>query len=546
MGARRKSVISKSWLQERREILHKIKDQVRLYLGDEGIDISQYADAYKQDLARAWHSSDWSAVFVALQQVQVVFGGDFHPFAQAQRTHLRILRKIAPDRPIILALECLFYEDQIFVDQFQQGTIDEKTFLKKVQWGDRWGFPWAHYKPLFDFAKTRGISLLAINQPVDERTGVTLQARDEFAAKILADHAKNNPETLYYVVYGDLHVASSHLPRHFRRFAKARPASESATLFLNSESIYFQLAEKNQENQVEVVQFNEREFCILSSPPWVKWHSYLMYLEENFDVDLEWEDEDHDSWEFQIDHTDHVSDMVKMISTAIGVQTDANAVEVYSLRDPQALVVIKKILKNEEFGLAHSLIQSDRSFLIPQRGFFYLSKATVNHAATLAGQYIHSVLCGREKVMWNFPEDFVRFIWIEAMAFMLSKFVNPKRKAQSMADLKKQLEAFNQEDRGREPLLLALDQKMLELLSVYAGQLKDQAFRPSDKSSYALAAKFIGEILGDRYFVLYEKQILDIDSIRALLREDLKSPDFTNFYYDQLKKLDQLEIEGRQ
>jgi len=129
------------------------------------------------------------------------------------------------------------------------------------------------------------------------------------------------------------------------------------------------------------------------------------------------------------------------------------------------------------------------------------------------------------------------------MAFMLSKFVNPKRKAQTMEDLKKQLEAFDKEDRGREPLLLALDQKMLELLSVYAQRGREKAFVPREKSSYAHASKFIGEILGERYFVLYEKQILDIDKIRGLLHQDLRDKSFEDFYYQQLKSLDKLELE---
>lgn len=553
MGARRNSVISKSWLQERREILQKIKDQVRLYLGPETSDITLYASAYKKDLTRPWQASDWPELFVALEQVQVVFGGDFHPFAQAQRAHLRILRKLVVDRPLLLALECLYEEDQDLVEAFMQGRLSEDQFLQKTQWNQRWGFPWAHYKPIFDFAKKHNVKLLALNQPVDERTGTTLHARDDLAAKLIAQHIEPQSHQLIYVIYGDLHVASAHLPRALKKHLPPQSQVESATLYLNSETLYFQLAEQKREHQVEVLRFDQRHFCLLTSPPWVKWHSYLMYLEENFDVDLEFDDEDdeddfwdEDEWEFQIDHTDHVSDLVKMISSAIAVQVDSNAIEVYSMQDPQARVVIKKILSDQDYQLAHSLIQNDRCFFIPKFGFFYLSKATVNHAATLAGQYIHGLLCGRQKLMWQFPEDFVRFIWIEAMGFMLSKFVNPKRKAQTMADLKKQLEAFDKKDRGREPLLLALDQKMLELLSVYKGELKEQAYTPREKSSYALAAKFIGEILGERYFILYEKQILGIDSIRELLKQNLEGREFIQFYYQQLKRLDRLELEGSQ
>lgn len=95
MGARRNSVISKAWLQERKDILQKIKDQVRLYLGDESPDIQTYGHSYKTDLSGPWSRSNWQDVFVAIEQVSLVFGGDFHPFVQAQRSHLRILRKLA-------------------------------------------------------------------------------------------------------------------------------------------------------------------------------------------------------------------------------------------------------------------------------------------------------------------------------------------------------------------------------------------------------------------------------------------------------------------
>ncbi len=548
MGARRNSLISKSWLQERKEILKKIKDQVRLYLGAESSDIARYGAAYKKDLSRPWKPSDWSEVFVAIEQSTVVFGGDFHPFAQAQRAHLRILRKLVQERPVVLALECVFQSDQPYVDQFLKGEIEEKVFLDKVQWNALWGFPWKHYRPLFEFAKKHKVPVIALNVEVDERTGQTLISRDQLAADTLKAAIESDPDALFYVLYGDLHIASDHLPRILNEHFKHSQTVETTSIYLNSETIYFELAEKKLESQVEVVRFNDREFCVLSSPPWVKWHSYLMFLEENFDVGLEFEDEDDeddfDEWELQVDHTDHVSDLIKMIKAAIEVEADPNAIEVYSMDDPQADVGARNSLTPEEHEMAKSMIQGDRSFYIPKSGYMYLSKATVNHAATLAGQYIHAVLSGRNKMGWDFPKDFIASIWIEAMSFLLSKFVNPKRKAQTMTDLKKQLEAFDKEDRGREPLLLALDQKMIELLTIYAKQERAKVYLPREKSSYAFAAKFIGEILGDRYFVLYEKQILDIDNIRDLLRQDLFVKDFESFYFQQLRSLDNLELKG--
>ena len=547
MGARRTPVNSKAWLNECQEILENTKGQVRLYLGEEPPDIKNYAQAYKKDLLRPWKISSWDKLFVCMQQVQVIFGGDFHPFAQAQRTHLRLLRKIIHDRSVILAVECLSAADQPILDQFLKGDISEESFLEKVQWERKWGFPWAHYKPLFDFAIKNGMSVVGLNTDLDELSGAGLTHRDQRAAEKLKQIINNHPEDLVYVLYGDLHIAQDHLPSELSKLVS--PQIETASFYLNSEKIYFELAEKSQENSVEVVEFNDREFCLLSSPPWVKWHSYLMYLEENFDVDLDWddeEDEDDDGmWEFRMDHTDHVSGLVRMIAAAMNEEVKSDDIEVYSLNDPQALVSVEKSLSAVDYAIAHTLVRNDRSFYIPSQGFFYLSKSTVNHAATLAGQYIHAKISNRKSMLWNFPEDFKKVIWVEAMSFLLSKFVNPKRKSQSMADLKKQLEAFDKEDHGREPLLLALDQKMIELLAMYSDTPAKQTYAPREKSSYILAARFIGEILGDRYFVLYQKQILGIDNIRAFLQKSLDEPHFNEFYLAQLKSLDALEMEGK-
>lgn len=543
MGARRNSSESRSWLLERKDILEKIKDQVRLYLGEESKDLRLYAGSYKRDIMRDWTASDLQSVYSCLQQVQVVFGGDFHPFSQAQRAHLRIMRKVVEDRPLVLALECLFVDQQSYVDQFLAGNISEKQFLRKVQWDSKWGFPWAHYRPFFDFARTHKLPLLGLNVHVEEKDE-NLHIRDKFAAQALVHYHQRYPEALIYVVYGDLHIAENHLPKALKQAIRpVQPVLDMATLYLNSEHIYFSLAEEGREGKVEVVAYNDRQFCILSSPPWVKWQSYLMYLEENFDADLDFEDED-DDWDFRVDHTDHVSNLVRMICSSLEVHLRTDAIEVYSLQDPQVLKRAQKLLKRHESKLAHQMVRCDSSFYVPSGGFFYLSKATVNHAATLAGQFIHAQLCNRSRVMWDFPQYFVHNIWIEAMGFFLSKMVNPKRKAQTMGDLKKQLQAFDKEDRGREPLLLALDQKMSELLFVYATNDKPSVCVPSDKSSYLLAAHFIGEMLGERYFLLFENQRIGINEVRDLLSLPLDDTAFETFYYHELKRVDRLEIEG--
>lgn len=129
------------------------------------------------------------------------------------------------------------------------------------------------------------------------------------------------------------------------------------------------------------------------------------------------------------------------------------------------------------------------------------------------------------------------------MAFLLSKIINPKRKAQTMADLKKQLEAFDPQDKGREPLLLALDQKMSELLFIYKSDTRAQKYIPRERSSYIQAARFLGEMLGERCFHFYHKQTIDRGVLLKFLSQDLSDKGFADFYFEQLKLLDKLELE---
>lgn len=528
-----------SWINERKEILKKIKNQVNLYLGTETKDLTLYANAYKKDISRPWEESSLKEMESCLERVSMVFGGDFHPFAQAQRVHLRIMGKMLWRRPLILAVECLFIPDQKVLESYLKGEIHWDCFLKKVRWDEEWGFPWMNYKPLFDFALNHGLKVFALNVKTKGRSMVSLNYRDEMAAKILREIYLENPESLIYVLYGDLHIAERHLPAQFEKQMGSQKV-QTASIYLNSERIYFDLVESKKEYQIDVVRFNDRHFCVLGSPPWVKWQSYLMYLEKNFDVDL---DREEDSWDWEVDYTDHVSNLVRMICTTLHIRIKTDDIEVYSPGDSHILEVLKGFLTEDEFSLAHNLIQKNHCFYIPWEGFFYLASATVNHASSLAGQYVHARLCGRREVLWNFPEDFLKLIWVEAMGFLLSQFINPKRKALSLVALKRQLQAFDKNNLKREPLILALDHKAFEILRIYGGKETMETCVPLEKSSYVHGSRFIGEILGERYFTLYRKKGVNREWLMGVLTHRMDDGNFEAFYFNQLKDLDRFEIE---
>ena len=538
------------WLNERKRVLHRIKKQVQCYLGPEPQDLKNYAQSYKTDIERPFQLSTMDEVCREMEGVQVVYGGDFHSFSQAQRFHLRRLRSLILKRKVVLALECFLKEHQEIVDQY--GQLSEEDFLTQVQWDSHWGFPWSNYKPLLQWAKKYGMPLLALGSSHEH-----LEKRDQVAASQIHSSLNSYPDHVHYILFGDLHIAQSHLPQKVSELSHGHP-NLSLTLYLNGEKVYFDLAQQGRED-VEVVKFDKNQFCILSSPPWVKWQSYLMYLEENFDFILEDSEEEdfqeegfqedsfgqeRGSWKkrFHVDYTDHVFSLTQMIASRLKIDIKDHDLAVYSLKDYGVLDICKEKLSPTKLHLAQNLVEQNMSFYIPESSFLYLAKPTVNQAATLAAHYIHGKLSGRREVLWDFPDHFINLIWVEAMGFFLSKWVNPKRQAQAISNFKKYLKSFEFPEHSSEPLLLALTQKMTELLSAYGTEKPGFTdYKVKEKMSYIHGAQFLGGLLGDRYFALYRRGIIDRERVCQLLSQNVFDPHFDQFYVDQIRYLDKAE-----
>lgn len=66
--------------------------------------------------------------------------------------------------PLILCLEQLEVRDQPAVDRFNRREIDFDTLAADIGWAKKWK-NFADYRPLVEFAQTRGIPVRALNAP---------------------------------------------------------------------------------------------------------------------------------------------------------------------------------------------------------------------------------------------------------------------------------------------------------------------------------------------------------------------------------------------
>ena len=107
-----------------------------------------------------------SALIDDLAQSSVVYIGEKHAsrdYQAVQRTVVQAL--VERNMDIVIVVEWLPMEAQPVVEQWVDGQLSEKQFVKKVQWAARWGFPFSTYAPLFRYAQTHRIPIVAANAP---------------------------------------------------------------------------------------------------------------------------------------------------------------------------------------------------------------------------------------------------------------------------------------------------------------------------------------------------------------------------------------------
>ena len=191
--------------------------------------------------------------------------------------------------------------------------------------------------------------------------------------------------------------------------------------------------------------------------------------------------------------------------------------------------------KQERILLYH--LSHDQSFFIPKR-LALPSRPTINHASALAGQYVHAYLCKRQGVLWNLPQDFLALIWVEAIGFFFSKWINPKRKAESLESIRLRLEAQHPKEHGRKALLLALDQRSSEVLWVRTGRMRRTVFKVNEDDAYIDAARIVGSMLGERLFQKVRSKTISVRKLMTYLKVNVEAKDFAKFYWKLMREIE--------
>ena len=510
----------------------KIRSQVESILGLTSKELKNYTKQYEDELQRtAYRPVTSGAVFRDVLKSDILLVGDFHAQAQSARSLLRICRKMG-GKNIVLALECFNSQDQKYLDLYQTGELSETDFLKNINWYKTWGFPWEPTRVLMKWALMNKVPVFGMNT---QKSKANLKSRDRHFAEVINQIQSQYEKKTVLTQVGDFHLAKKHLPAEIKKINKKLVVH---CIYQSPDALYFKTLKDNKKNasvkkSSDFLDLNDNRWALMTVVPWVKWQDYLLFLESGFDKSIN---------AMEIDVTDHVDRFINLVCNSIRLQFNHQDLSVYTAQDPQFKKAIKK-LKPALRRKINQDLKNNSSFYITELQLGVVSRLTVNHIARVAAQYILYKTGSYTETIVDLKKDFIKLIWLEMLTYFMSKMVNPKRKTDTLTDIRRTLNKAGFEDNGKEAMVLSLEQKMKEIKYINSGTLsktqrparKNRAFR---YQSYATASAILGNVLGEKTFYAFHKEIIQFPAVQPFLFKKMSQKTFEIAYYEAIEIID--------
>ena len=133
-------------------------------------------------------SIEAEAFFAALRTKAVVYVGERHDQAAAHAAQYAILRQLHRDESsIAVGMEMFQVPFQEPLDEWSAGRIDEAVLRRDTEYDKRWGFDFSMYRPLLEYARNRGIEVVALNAPKELAYAVAKDGIDRLSPELASD-----------------------------------------------------------------------------------------------------------------------------------------------------------------------------------------------------------------------------------------------------------------------------------------------------------------------------------------------------------------------
>jgi uncharacterized iron-regulated protein len=123
-----------------------------------------HAGAYALFHLETEKSIPLSEAVEALSRKKIILVGEYHNRMEHHLAQLAVIRALDnAGVPVAVGLEMFRRESQPVLDRWVRGDMDQKAFQKAYY--ENWNFPWPLYRPIFGYARQKGIPLVGVNVP---------------------------------------------------------------------------------------------------------------------------------------------------------------------------------------------------------------------------------------------------------------------------------------------------------------------------------------------------------------------------------------------
>lgn len=506
-----------------------LKARALSFEGTPGKDLKRY----RQDLhllsKKKILPSSQAEMLEQIADSDVIYLGDFHTFDQSSKNLERLIKVLLKKNTknklystFILGLEMVHAKDQLYIDAYLSKEITEREFLESIHYYESWRFPWTHYRAFFELARKEKFIIRGLNSKG------TLGARDRFAAQLINQSLVEFPGVPVLVLFGEYHIVKNKIPALTKKQC-AFPLKQTI-IHQNLEEVYWKLLQTKDINKV--TKFNDQEFHLNTTPPWVKYES-MAYWYENLN-----EDADYDVHNYIIqtglktlnsDGDEQFLMIIKELLKSLNLKLPKNILEDFNLYDQTRLETIEekisKIKEKKTRDFTNFLITTNQSFKFLHENSLYCPNYSINRLSYLGGIFIYSKFLETNK--HGQPEfNFNYFLESCLFGFLFAKIFNPYRKCDLYLDYELKL---------KQPKLSPLEKKICRMTmrilddeASYSKELKNQ-----DLSVIYQVAKNIGHILGENLYNSYKAA--HHQKFKSALSQYLKANHFAPGRFDELK-----------
>ena len=253
-------------------LLQKSQAGVQLFQSRLPAHISSYAEQFQHSLPSNPNKIEESEFFKRIAASNVVLFGDYHTLPQSQEAFCHLLETISDytNREIQIALEVFSAEDQALINDYLSGAMPEEYFLRRIDYQNKWGFPWENYRTIVEICMRKKIRIHGINSHASGKD--RLHKRDVFAGKVIEAIASENPESLVICLIGEYHLGDGHLP------ARLPPHLKTSRIVSNIDEYAFASFLTEPLHAATLV-LKDDFYCVINTAPWLKWQSLAMWEE---------------------------------------------------------------------------------------------------------------------------------------------------------------------------------------------------------------------------------------------------------------------------